>query len=81
MSNLKLRKRLLREADLTLDKCVQISRSAELFKERTKTIGGAEQVHRVNLKGPWRQNKDRSTKNANFPYWYYRKQHAKQKEK
>lgn len=41
-----LRARLLRGADPSLDKCLQISWVAELPKERTKTIADAEQVHK-----------------------------------
>lgn len=58
-SDSKLREGLLREADLILDKRFQISRVPEIAKERAKTIASAKQAHRINLKEPRRQNKDR----------------------
>lgn len=42
----------MREADLALDKCIQISQAIELFKERTRTTAGVKQLYRVSLKGP-----------------------------
>lgn len=50
--------RLLREADLILDKYLQISRAAKLFKDRIKTITDVEPVY---LKEPRSQNKERPT--------------------
>lgn len=45
-----MRERLLREDNLTLDKCVQICRASELSKENNKTIQGktVEEIHAMN---------------------------------
>lgn len=42
-----MRERLLREDSLTLDKCLQICRAAELSKENSKTLQGqtVEEIH------------------------------------
>lgn len=44
-----MRERLLREENLTLDKCVQICRASELSRENSKTIQGKteEEIHAV----------------------------------
>lgn len=60
-SDPKLRQRLLREADLTLEKCLEISRAGEISKKRSKTITGADARYEVNLREPKRCNKDRPT--------------------
>lgn len=52
-----LQERLLRKTDLTLEKYIQIARTAELSRERMKTMTAAhtEQVRRLLLKEPRKQ--------------------------
>ena len=54
-----MRERLLREENLTLDKCMQICRATELSKENNKTIQGktVEEIHAME-KNPRRDKKD-----------------------
>lgn len=40
-----MRERLLREENLTLEKCIQMCRASELSRENSKAIAGAEEVH------------------------------------
>lgn len=82
-SDLKLRERLLREVDLTLEKWVQVPKVSELSKKRIKTITGAEQAHKVNREEPRRQNQVSPTENAisGIHFLYYGKQHEKQQDK
>lgn len=60
-----MRERLLREENLTLDKCMQICRAAELSRENSKTIQGkiVEEIHAIR-KTPRRDRKDEI--NCNF---------------
>lgn len=61
-----LRERLLREQDLTLEKCVQICRATQLSRENNRTIEGrvTEEVHAV--KHAVRKEKHTSTVNCKF---------------
>lgn len=60
-----MRERLLREQNLTLDKCMQICRATEVSKENSKTIQGktVEEIHAMK-KNPRRDKKEEI--NCNF---------------
>lgn len=60
-----MRERLLREENLTQDKCIQICRATELSKENSKTIQGKtlEEIHAMK-KNPRRDKKEEI--NCNF---------------
>ena len=67
-----LRERLLREADLTLDKAIALCRAAELSKEQSRTLDTKEVVHA--LKQPQTQHH----KSQNKPFSQHRSQQHKQ---
>ena len=53
ISSSAMRERLLREENLTLDKCLKICRAAELSRENSKTLQGltVEEVHALKYAG------------------------------
>lgn len=63
-----VRERLLRESDLSLEKCIQICRAADLSKENVKTIEGqaVEGVHAVKKVAQAQGARPKETKNCNF---------------
>ncbi|XP_070567222.1 uncharacterized protein [Ptychodera flava] len=76
----RLRERLLREADLDLEKCLQICRAAELSKESIKTIEVPTEVHAVKQK--WANAQETSRKpEQGRACKYCGKRHGKDKEK
>lgn len=52
------RERLLREDNLTLDKCLQVCRATELSRENNRTLAGAHTVEEVHMI-KWAPKQDR----------------------
>ncbi|XP_064614576.1 uncharacterized protein LOC135478234 [Liolophura sinensis] len=67
ISEIHLRERLLREADLTLDKCVHICRASEISKKQSLALNAQSAVHAVSNKSDPKQKarKSRNSKSSN----------------
>lgn len=63
MCDSSFQEKLLRETDLTLEKCLELARATGLCRERIKTMTttSAEQVNRLKLKENRKQDRDRQT--------------------
>lgn len=78
-----LRDRLLRETDLSLEKCIQIGRAAELSRQRAKVINvqGPVAVHAVTQKEKPRGRGDSTEEQSIIQCRYCGRTHERKKEK
>lgn len=79
-----LRERLFRESDLSLEKCLQIGRAAELSRQRAKVIESqtsSATIHAMATKEKYREKRDTSSEWSIIQCRYCGRKHEKRKEK